>query len=102
MKFNYIGSSSIANFKFLSTQTTNVGKNTSVNLKDESPKPIIIPPEPMPSIPFPTVPNPSQTPLIEIPGLLKKIIILIYYISIKLQIICKLKKACKLCCLILE
>ncbi|XP_003400984.2 3-hydroxyisobutyryl-CoA hydrolase, mitochondrial isoform X1 [Bombus terrestris] len=61
LKLNCVAGNSINKLRYLSAQGSATGKDMVVKFDNHNPKPIILPPETMPSTPYPT-------PVVEIPG----------------------------------
>ncbi|CAK9795927.1 3-hydroxyisobutyryl-CoA hydrolase, mitochondrial [Anthophora plagiata] len=68
MKLGCVSSNTITTLRYLSANASSTGKVVRFRFNNQNPKPIVLPPETMPSTPYPTVPYPPKTPIVEIPG----------------------------------
>ena len=67
-KLNCLSGNSFSILRYLSAQASDTGKNKDLKFNNQTPKPIILPPETTPSTPHPN-------PIVEIPGFKNKSIL---------------------------
>lgn len=68
MKLNYVSGNSLTTVRYLSAQPAGTGKDTGFEVNKQNPRPIVLPPETIPSAPSP---NRPYNPVVEIPGFKK-------------------------------